>query len=97
MVREPTNDDYKSEGTQMDSRLLFQNKWFEVDGMDSTRRRALRNPPSSNTRYSTKLYNVEGLDHNVHELVSVLAMVDMQSQEKWGMADLGYNFLQKIS
>ena len=38
-------------------------------------------PSSSNMKYSTKLYNVEGLDHNVHELVLVPGMADMQSQE----------------
>ena len=49
--------------------------------MKSVGRRALRHPPSSNMRYSAKLYNVEGLDHNVHEPVSVLGMADMQIQE----------------
>ena len=29
----------------------------------------------------TKLYNVEGLDHNVHEPISVPEMANMQSQE----------------
>ena len=38
-------------------------------------------PSSSNMRYSAKLYNVEELDHNVHEPVSVPGMADMQSQE----------------
>ena len=52
-----------------------------IDGMKSAGRRALRNPPSSNMRYSAKLYNVEGLDHNVHEPVTVLRMADMQSQD----------------
>ena len=49
--------------------------------MEFTGRRALRNPPSSNMRYSAKLYNVEGLDLNVHEPVLVPGMADMQSQE----------------
>ena len=49
--------------------------------MKSTERRELRNPPSSNMRYSAKLYNVEGLDHKVHEPVTVLGMVDMKSQD----------------
>ena len=48
--------------------------------MKSAGRRALRYPPSSNTRYSTKLYNVEGLDHKVHELVTVQGMDDMPTQ-----------------
>ena len=49
--------------------------------MKSAGKRALRNPPSSNMRYSAKMYNVEGIDHNVHEPVSVPGMADMQSQE----------------
>ena len=61
--------------------------------MKSAGRRALRHPPSSNMRYSTKLYNVEGLDHKVHEPVTVLGMADMQSQDNRGMAELGFNFL----
>ena len=36
----------------------------------------------TNIRYPAKLYNVEGLDHNVHELVTVPGMADMQSHEK---------------
>ena len=94
MVREPATDDCKSQGTQNDSRFRSQNKWYEVDGMKSAGRRALRDPPSSNTRYSAKLYNVEGLDHKVHKLVTVPGMADMQSQDNWGMADTGFNFLQ---
>ena len=58
-----------------------QNKGSEVDGMKSAGRRELIHPSSSNTRYSARLYNVEGLDHKVHEPVSVLGMADMQSQE----------------
>ena len=81
MVREPTTDDYKSQGTQNDSRFQSQNKWSEVDGMKSTGRRALRHPPSSNKRYSAKLSNVEGLDHKVHEPVTVPGMANMQSQD----------------
>ena len=64
-----------------DSRFLSQNKLFEFDGMKSTGRRELRHPPSSNMRYSEKLYNVEGLYHNVHELVSLLGTTDMHNQE----------------
>ena len=37
-------------------------------------------PSSSNTMYSAKLYNVEGLDHKVHEPVTVPGMANMQSQ-----------------
>ena len=53
--------------------------------MKSTGRRALRHPSSSNTRYSAKVYNVEGLDYNVHEPVSVPGMADMQVKrtEEW--------------
>ena len=54
---------------------------IEVDGMKSTGRRELRHPPSSNTRYSAKMYNVEGLDHKVHEPVTIPGMADMQSQD----------------
>ena len=61
--------------------------------MKSTRRRELRHPPSSNMRYLEKLYNMEGLDHKVHEPVSVPGMADMQSQENLGMDDSGFNFL----
>ena len=65
-----------------DSRFQSHNNCrYEVDGMKSAGRRALRNPPSSNTRYSAKLYNVEGLDHKVHELVTVPVMAVMQSQD----------------
>ena len=60
----------------------------------STGRRALRHPPSSNMRYLEKLYNVEGLDHKVHEPVTILGMADMQSQDNRGMDDLGFNFLR---
>ena len=67
------------------SRFLSQNKRSEVDGMKSTGRRALRHPPSSNVRYSTKLYNVEGLDHNVLEPVPIPRMANMQVKktEEW--------------
>ena len=43
--------------------------------------KALRHAPSSNTRYSAKLYNMEGLDHNVHEPVIVPIMADMQNED----------------
>ena len=81
MVREPATDDCKSQGTQKDSRFHSQNKLSEVDGMKYTGRRALRHLPSSNTRYLAKLSNVEGLDHKVHEPVTVPGMADMQSQD----------------
>ena len=53
--------------------------------MKSTGRRALGHPPSSNTRYSAKLYDVEGLDHKVHEPVTIPGMADMQVKitEEW--------------
>ena len=44
-------------------------------------------------RYSANLSNVEGLDHKVHEPVTVPGMADMQSQDNQGMADTGFNFL----
>ena len=43
--------------------------------------REFRNPPSSNMRYSPMLYNVEELKQDVHELVIVPGMPDMQSQD----------------
>ena len=49
--------------------------------MESAGRRALRYPPSTNIRYSAKLYNMEGLDNKVHEPVTIPGMADMQSQE----------------
>ena len=50
--------------------------------MESAGRRALRNSPSTNTRYSTTLYNVEELnEQDVHEPVTVPGMADMQSQD----------------
>ena len=51
-------------------------------------------PSSPSRRYLAKLYNVEGLDHNVHKKVPVLGMADMQSQENLGMVDSCFNFLQ---
>ena len=48
--------------------------------MKSAGRRVVRNPPSSNMRYSSMLYNVEGLNHKVHGPVTVPRMADMQSQ-----------------
>ena len=45
--------------------------------MKSVGRRELMHPSSSNTRYSARPYNVEGLDHKVHGLVSILGMADM--------------------
>ena len=56
---EPINDDYKSQGTQMESILLFQNKWSEFDGIESAGRRSLGHPQSTNTTYSATLDNVE--------------------------------------
>ena len=95
MEREPTTDDYKSQGTQMDSRILFQNKWFDVDGMESAGRRELMHPPSTDTRYSTMLYNVEELNkQHVHETVTIPRMANMQSQYNWGMTDSGFKFLR---
>ena len=52
--------------------------------MKSAGRMALRHPPSSNMKYSARLYNVEGLDHNVHEPVSVPRMADMQRELRNG-------------
>ena len=49
--------------------------------MKSAGRRALRHLPSSNTRYSTRLYNMEELDHKVHEPVTVPGMAKIKSQD----------------
>ena len=50
--------------------------------MESAGRRALRHPPSTNTRYSTRMYNVEELnEQDVHKPVIVPGMADMQSQD----------------
>ena len=81
MARETATDDCKSQGTQHDSRFQSQNKWSEVDGMESAGRRELRHPPSTNTRYSETLYNVEGLNKDVHMPIIVSGMADMQSQD----------------
>ena len=49
--------------------------------MESAGRRELSNPPSTNTRYSKMLYNVEEIEQDVHEPVTVPGMADMQSQD----------------
>ena len=43
--------------------------------------RVLRNLPSTNTRYSTTLYNLEEHEQDVQEPVTVPGMADMQSQD----------------
>ena len=65
--------------------------------MESTRRRELRHPPSTNTRYSVILYNVEELKQDVHELVIVPRMADMQSQDNSKMFESSFKFLQIIA
>ena len=50
--------------------------------MESAGRRALRHPPSTNTRYAAMLYNVEELnEQDVHEPITVLGMDDMKIQD----------------
>ena len=49
--------------------------------MESVGRRALRNPPSTNMRYSAMMYNLKELEQDVRELVTVPGMPDMQIQE----------------
>ena len=50
--------------------------------MESAGRRELRHPPSTNMRYSTKLYNVEDLnEQDVHKPVTVPGMDSMQNQD----------------
>ena len=60
---------------------LYSNPRINDLEMKSAGRRALRDPPSSGMRYSAKLYNVEGIDHKVHEPVTILGIADMQSQD----------------
>ena len=62
--------------------------------MESVGRRALRHPASTNMRYSTTLYNVEEIGQDVHELVTVSGMSNMQSQDNYGMANSGFKFLR---
>ena len=40
------------------------------------------------------LYNVEGLEQDVHEPVIVPGMTNMQSQDNRGMAESSFKFLQ---
>ena len=50
--------------------------------MESAGRMELRNPPSTNMRYSAMLYNVKELNkQDVHKLVIVPEMTDMKSQD----------------
>ena len=49
--------------------------------MESIGRRELRHPPSTNTIYLATIYNVEGLEQDMHELVIVPRMADMQIQD----------------
>ena len=50
--------------------------------MEFVGRRVLRHSPSTKTRYSTMLYNVEELNEKyVHELVKVPGLVDMKNQD----------------
>ena len=62
--------------------------------MESAGRRELRHPPSTNTRYSAIVYNVEELEQYVDEPVTIPGTADMQSQDNLGMADSGFNFLR---
>ena len=57
--------------------------------MKSVGRRELRHPPSSNMRYSAKLYNVEGLNHKVHEPVTVSGWptYKVKITEEWSTQD----------
>ena len=53
--------------------------------MEFAGRMELRHPPLSNMRYSAKLYNVEGIDHNVFEPVPLLGMATCKVKkiEEW--------------
>ena len=63
--------------------------------MESTGRRELRHPPSTNTRYSTTLDNVKNSnEQDVHEPVIVPGMDNMKIQDNRGMDDSEFNFLR---
>ena len=49
--------------------------------MESGGRRELRHPSSTNMRYSAMMYNVEGLEQDVHEPIIVQRMANMESQD----------------
>ena len=50
--------------------------------MGSAERRALRHPPSTNTRYIATLDNLEECELDVHKLVTTVSgMVDMERQD----------------
>ena len=49
--------------------------------MESAGRRELRHHPLTNMRYLETLYNVEELEQDVHEPVTVPGMANMQSQD----------------
>ena len=53
--------------------------------MESSGRRALRHPPSTKTRYLATLYNVEGLEQDVHKPVIVLGMANskVKKTKEW--------------
>ena len=59
----------------MDSRSLFQNIIYEVNEMESTGRRALKHPPSTNMRYIATLDNLEEHEQDVHKLITIISRV----------------------
>ena len=62
--------------------------------MESSGRRALRHPPSTNMSYKVMLYNVEEFEQDVHEPVTVPGMDDMKSQDNYRVANRGFKFLR---
>ena len=68
---------------------MIWSRWDEIRWKEG-----IKASPIIQHEYSAKLYNVEGLDHKVHEPVTVLGMADMQIQDNWGMDDSGFNFLR---
>ena len=78
MEREPTTDDCKCQGTQMNldsySRINDLNRWNGIRWKDGIKEFLINQ--------HEVLYNVEELnEQNVHEIVTVQRMANMQSQD----------------
>ena len=67
---------------------MIWSRWDEIRWKEG-----IKAPPIIQHELLKKMYNVEGLDHKVHEPVTVPGMANMQSQDNWGMVDSGFNFL----
>ena len=73
---------------------MIWSQWDEIHWKEGIKASPIIQHEVLSKAVSTKLYNVEELDHKVHELVTIPGMTDMQSQDNGGMADSGFNFLQ---